>query len=300
MTATVQPDLVEQAKHAAFLLLQGQVDAAAALCCRIQAIDGSVRWLSGFTELLTWVLPKSQLYPLIRALVDAGFANPRSLDLLASAASWAGNPQAARQVMDLERFLAVAPLHGPDDPDLPLLAAELSGDMLDYHPEYRSIRRGWRRKHLEQVDSAVLRRMFDRLRRMALDYVERLPVDPDNPFLRSRPSNFGLLGWGVVADANTHLVSHLHSQSWINGVYYVAVPPVVADADAVDKPGWLRVGPAADYGFTAADGWDERWIQPQPGLVVLMPSHFSHETRPLNRGDERRICVAFELYSQVL
>ncbi len=271
MTATAQPDLVEQAKHAAFLLLQGQVDAAAALCCRIQAIDGSVRWLSGFTELLTWVLPKSQLYPLIRALVDAGFANPRSLDLLASAASWAGNPQAARQVMDLERLLAVAPLHGPDDPDLPLLAAELSGDMLDYHPEYRSIRRGWRRKHLEQVDSAVLRRMFDRLRRMALDYVERLPVDPDNPFLRSRPSNFGLLGWGVVADA-----------------------------DAVDKPGWLRVGPAADYGFTAADGWDERWIQPQPGLVVLMPSHFSHETRPLNQGDERRICVAFELYSQVL
>ena len=73
----------------------------------------------------------------------------------------------------------------------------------------------------------------------------------------------------------------------------MAVPPVVADA--AGKPGWLRVGPAAGRGFNAANGWDERWIRPQPGLVVMMPSHFSHETVPLG-CDGRRICVAFELY----
>ncbi|HAE48674.1 MAG: hypothetical protein CMO30_17815 [Tistrella sp.] len=66
------------------------------------------------------------------------------------------------------------------------------------------------------------------------------------------------------------------------------------------RPGWLRVGPATDRGFTAAagggeGGWDERWIRPEPGLVVLMPSHFTHETVPLG-CDQRRICVAFELH----
>lgn len=48
-------------------------------------------------------------------------------------------------------------------------------------------------------------------------------------------------------------------------------------------------------GGTDRVGWAERWIRPEPGLVVLMPSHFTHETVPLG-CDQRRICVAFELH----
>lgn len=297
MTDAPQPDLAIGARQAAFLLLQGRAAAAAEHCRRLQVVDANMNWFGGFTDMLAWALPQSGLYPLIRALVEAGFANARSLDLLAAAAIWAGNPQAARALTDPDRFLHITALHGPDDPVLPLLAAELSRDLEHFQqPSSRAIRMGWRRNHLEQDKSPLLRQMFQRLQTMALDYIARLPVEPDNPFLRARPDRLGLRGWSVVSGAETHHLSHLHATSWINGVYYVAVPRVVADA--VEKPGWLRVGPADERGFNAENGWDERWIQPQPGLVVLMPSHFSHETRPLNQADERRICVAFELFEQ--
>ncbi len=297
MTYAPLPDLAIGARHAAFLLLQGRAAAAAELCHRLQAIDGRIEWIGGFIDLLTWAMPRPQLYPLVRALVDAGFANPCSFDLLAATAIWAGKPEAARALTDPARFLQVAALHGPDDPVLPLLAAELSRDLEHFQqPSSRAIRMGWRRNHLEQDESPLLRQMFQRLQTMALDYIARLPAEPDNPFLRARPDRLGLRGWSVVSGAETHHVSHLHPKSWVNGVYYVAVPRVVADA--VEKPGWLRVGPAVERGFNAENGWDERWIQPQPGLVVLMPSHFTHETRPLNQADERRICVAFEVFAQ--
>ncbi|MFV3131425.1 putative 2OG-Fe(II) oxygenase [Niveispirillum sp. KHB5.9] len=298
MTAAPPPDLDALARQAAFLLLQGRAGPAADLCGRMRDIDPNLERFGAFIDLLAWARPRDRLYPLVRALVDAGFANPRSFDLLAAAAIWAGDSQAAHDLTDPDRFLSVAPLHGPDDPDLAPLAAELGSGLDRYdRPGDRSIRMGWRRNHLETAQSPVLRRMFDRLWRAALDYIDRLPDDPDNPFLRSRPPGLCLRAWSVVSGADTHHLSHLHATSWINGVYYVAVPPVVADA--AGKPGWLRVGPAAGRGFDAANGWKERWICPAPGLVALMPSHFSHETVPLG-CDERRICVAFELHAAPL
>lgn len=295
MTDTAPPDLDAQARQAAFLLLQGRTDQAARLCNRMREIDPNLGQFRIFTDLLVRARPRERLYPLIRDLVDAGFTHPRSLDLLTAAAIWAGNSAAARALMDLDRFLSIAPVHGTDDADLPLLAEELASGLVHYErPADRTIRMGWRRNHLETGDSPLLRRMFDRLWRAGMDYIDRLPDDPDNPFLRARPSGLILRAWSVVSGADTHHLPHLHATSWVNGVYYVEVPPVVADTQK--RPGWLRVGPAASRGFTAADGWDERWIRPEPGLVVLMPSHFSHETVPLG-CDGRRICVAFELHA---
>jgi len=300
---SADPDLASLARQAAFLLVQGRADAAAALCGRIQAIDPNLETFGAFVDLLTWARPRERLYPLVRALVDAGFANPRSFDLLAAAAIWAGNIRAAHDLTSPERFLSITRLHGPDDPDLAPLVTELASGLEHYdRPGDRSIRMGWRRNHLERSDNPVLRRLLDRLWRVACDYVDRLPEDPDNPFLCARPAGLTLKAWSVVSGAETHHLPHLHATSWVNGVYYAEVPPVVADAvvaDAVGRPGWLRVGPAAGRGFTAAGcgagGWEERWIRPEPGLVVLMPSHFTHETVPLG-CDERRICVAFELH----
>jgi hypothetical protein len=65
--------------------------------------------------------------------------------------------------------------------------AELASGLEHYdRPGDRSIRMGSRRNHLERSDSPVLRRLLDRLWRVACDYVDRLPADPANPFLRGR------------------------------------------------------------------------------------------------------------------
>jgi hypothetical protein len=43
-----------------------------------------------------------------------------------------------------------------------------------------------------------------------------------------------------------------------------------------------------------ADGWGERWVEPKPGTLVLMPGYFFHGTSPM-RVDENRVCVAFDV-----
>lgn len=50
---------------------------------------------------------------------------------------------------------------------------------------------------------------------------------------------------------------------------------------------------------TRADfrAWEPHWIQPEPGRIVMMPSYFHHRTVPLG-VDQRRICVAFEIYPE--
>lgn len=282
-------------RQAAFFLVAGQVRQAVGICSRLKELDPNFDSFAEFANLLTWMRPKDRLYPLVHALVDAGGGSALALDLLASAATWAGDAAAARALVDPARFLSTVTVHGADDGDLPLLDEELGRDLVRYdRPEDRTIRMGWRRNHLEKVDSPVLRRMFGRLARVTKDYLDRLTLDNAHPFAKARPPRLRMKAWGVVSGAETHHLSHLHSTSWVNGVYYVKVPEAVSDA--VNKPGWLRVGPDRARGFTTENGWDERWIQPQPGMVVLMPSHFMHETVPLG-CDERRICVAFELHA---
>ena len=295
MSAAVRPDHEDRARQAAFALLRGDVASAAAQCTQLCEEDPNLDVFPAFVDLLTWAAPRERLYPLIRALVDAGFANPRSFDLLASAAVWAGELQAARALTDPATLLSITTLDPPDHPDLALLVSELSENTEHYdHPDRRAIRNGARRNHLEHSESPVLRALFERLWQAAHVYINGLPVDPDNPFLRARPEHFGMRAWSVVSGADTYHRPHLHATSWVNGVYYAAVPPVTADAQR--KPGWLRVGPPPGRGFDDASRWEKRWVRPEPGLVVLMPSHFTHDTVPLG-CDERRICVAFELFA---
>jgi hypothetical protein len=45
---------------------------------------------------------------------------------------------------------------------------------------------------------------------------------------------------------------------------------------------------------SATPDWEERWIKPAPGQMVIMPAYFTHETSPMEH-DEERICVAFDI-----
>lgn len=94
MTDKPQPEVVTIARQAAFLLIQGKTDQAAILCARLREIDLTLKHFSTFIDLLTIALPRERLYPLVHGLMDVGFNNARSLDLLATTAAWAGNRDA--------------------------------------------------------------------------------------------------------------------------------------------------------------------------------------------------------------
>ncbi|HEY1752705.1 MAG TPA: putative 2OG-Fe(II) oxygenase [Caulobacteraceae bacterium] len=231
-----------------------------------------------------------------RALVAAGFHNARLTEIIAFAATRLGRFGDIRALMDQDRFLAVVRAAAPDDPDLPELAQALQTDLAHYRsPAYRAIRHAARREGVDEATDGppALARMFERLRSAVGGWIAALPADPAHPFLAGKPERFRLEGWSVVSGRKGHHTPHVHTESWANGVFYVQVPDAVENAEK--RAGWLRVGPPADYGVGDAEGWPERWIQPRPGLAVIMPSHFHHETRPLG-ADQTRICFAFQIY----
>lgn len=116
--------------------------------------------------------------------------------------------------------------------------------------------------------------------------------EPAHPFLDACPGDVRISVWGVVMDLDGHQVAHIHPAAWLSGVYYVEVPDSVRDDDP-DRAGWIEFGrPPTD--IHAQHDPDVRFIRPEPGLMVVFPSHFYHRTVPL-AGAARRISIAFDV-----
>lgn len=284
--------------RAGTLLEAGDAAGAADLVRQAQAADP---WLNDALRLLLSASQRPRqeiIHDRAEALIRAGFtATPILVHYLMSAAHLGRSDIVARMTRDL---LWTDRLDDPDDPELVALSAEVRDGLRQYaEPQNRSIRHGLRRDDLREGEGApVLRRMFERLRpvvdRYLAEMAQAATTDPTHPFLAGLPSHYRLGGWSVVSSADTHHLPHFHPASWCNGVYYVEVPPIIAQTDR--RAGWLHVGPPEE---TQADfsAWDARWIQPETGKIVLMPSYFHHRTVPLG-VDQRRVCVAFEVYPE--
>jgi hypothetical protein len=279
-------------------LARYDVAAAARVAQAAWQLDPSLRTFGAMASYLD-ALDAPRAFATTGALVESGFRCSVMLHRLAVTATAAGlGPVAVRLLNDFERFVRVGTIHPPDHADLPLLRAELATE-LKYVDEQagRAIRSGWRRGGLkEHGELPLVRRLMAQFRTLVDDYASALADDATHPFVAARPEPYALKGWSVVSGRDTHHGSHLHPSSWVNGVYYVSVPPAASKPDA--RAGWLRIGPPRESGLMPAHGWDERWIRPQPGLLVLMPSHFHHETEPVGADvpdDERRVCLVFEV-----
>jgi hypothetical protein len=93
--------------------------------------------------------------------------------------------------------------------------------------------------------------------------------------------------WGLISRGEGYNIRHIHHRGWATGIYYpLGVPP--------DRPGGeLRIGCPARLRETSP-GWPDAEIRPEPGLLVLMPSFYTHWTVPLGRPG-LRMSVAFDL-----
>ena len=80
--------------------------------------------------------------------------------------------------------------------------------------------------------------------KMGRQYMKRVGVDPQHPFLRE-PQALGMLNcWGVVMRGQGHQTSHIHPAAWLSGVYYPQVPDSF-DADD-SQAGCIEFGIAPD------------------------------------------------------
>jgi hypothetical protein len=101
------------------------------------------------------------------------------------------------------------------------------------------------------------------------------------------PDRFDMHVWGLISRGEGYNIRHIHHRGWVTGIYYpVGVPD--------DRPGGeLRIGCPARFGESCA-GWPDVEIRPGAGVLVLMPSFYTHWTVPLGRPG-LRMSVAFDL-----
>lgn len=104
------------------------------------------------------------------------------------------------------------------------------------------------------------------------------------------PADYRLSGaWSVRLAKGGQHVDHVHDNGWISSAFYVSLPPSVA-AEGVQ--GRLRIGrPGVP---TQPPLPAERWIDPEPGLLVLFPASTWHGVEPFD-DDEPRLTIAFDV-----
>lgn len=231
-------------------------------------------------------------------LIEAGIGHSRLLVARVLALATQGRIDDARDAVGLDRFLHREFLAPPAGwPDLSAFNAEVRAE-LGRHPDMRYDRYGtastrtWRIDEPAFASSVAIPALQEQIRRAVLRQVARLDSE-DSTWTRARPGKGILHNWCVLTDADGYEEWHVHQGGWMSGVYYVDVPPAVRDGSG--REGCIAFGLPEDLvGQEAARQFGETVVRPQPGLMLLFPSHSYHRT--FAHGSEgRRICLAFDI-----
>jgi len=161
---------------------------------------------------------------------------------------------------------------------------------LQAHPLDQSLRSGTQTSRSLLTDSApCIQAFLHAIEEPMADYCRAAGFDPKHP-LRARNTGVAqLVGcWSVRLRKGGFHVNHVHPEGWLSSAYYVQVPGEVEDATV--KSGWIKFG---EPRFPVPGCTAERFVQPQPGRLVLFPSYLWHGTTPIT-GDEPRMTIAFD------
>jgi hypothetical protein len=229
-----------------------------------------------------------------RVLAGAGAIDTPVLAALLNAAAADGDAAELQRLSSCDRFLRVIEPEAPPGFTVATFTEELAeimkADLMFFDtPAQISARKTWRNERLRKCQHPTWLSYLELVEREVDRYICDLSEDAPHPFLASRPSSYKLVGFAVVAGADSYEEHHIHPGSWLTSVYYVKEPPIAREPGS--SKGWLRVGPPPGV---EAPGWDTRLIAPTAGRLVLMPGYFHHGTRPMD-VDQERICIVLDV-----
>ena len=297
---TRQPKHAAAAMNIAYGLQQmGRLDAASSAFEKAIAIDPG--FAKAYVNLADLRLQQGD--PLAALAVCDGFLenNPGKPDLLAFKAlvlGEVGEKKKATDLINYNRFLNVQKIKVPAGySDLATFNAALGAHVsshptLNYAPQSHATRGG----HHSGELLAEPKGPFADMEKLILDavhkYKKNVATEPSHPFLEAQPKKTRLSIWGVIMRAAGHQIPHIHPAAWLSGVYYAEVPEIVGEKQR-KQAGWLVLGHTPEHFHNTIDA-EIKAIRPEPGLMVLFPSYFYHQTIPFH-SDETRISIAFDL-----
>jgi len=145
---------------------------------------------------------------------------------------------------------------------------------------------------LWDTDNPVILALSESLMSAARQFVAELPDDEAHPFLKQKSGKLDLAGaWSVRLASGGGHVDHVHPAGWISACYYVEVPHSVMSGE---KSGWLRLGASGVAGLELPP---ERYLKPEPGVVLFFPSYMWHGVEPFE-SDEMRVTAPFDLVTR--
>ncbi|MEZ5995324.1 MAG: putative 2OG-Fe(II) oxygenase [Hyphomonadaceae bacterium] len=155
------------------------------------------------------------------------------------------------------------------------------------HPFDQSIRHGSQIHDVPNIDHPAVRALPEALNGAIMRYLNRLGRGGDP--LRSRNTGkYAVHGmWSIRMSAGGHHVDHIHPDGWISSACYVEMPKVRGE-----KEGWIKFGCPGVRTKPELDA--EHFIEPQPGMLALFPSHMWHGTTRFS-DKTPRMTVAFDI-----
>ncbi|MCZ6643644.1 MAG: putative 2OG-Fe(II) oxygenase, partial [Gammaproteobacteria bacterium] len=174
---------------------------------------------------------------------------------------------------------------------------EFARRLAKYHryqrrPLDQSLRHGTQSyRNLVNIDDPVFNAYFSALDEPISDYIDHLGKSTGHPLSMRNTGRYGIVDcWSVRLEAAGYHTDHVHPKGWISSAYYVSVPDSSSAGDTGNE-GSIRFGrPPFPTQPEISAG---RWVQPQPGMVVLFPSYLWHGTEPTSDGG--RVTAPFDV-----
>jgi tetratricopeptide (TPR) repeat protein len=158
------------------------------------------------------------------------------------------------------------------------------------HPLAQSLRGGTQTERNLPRDHPVVAAFFAMLDAPIRDYLSALDAgDRQHPTDRRMRDGYRITGsWSVQLRPGGFHTNHVHPRGWLSSAYYVELP---GGADDGERAGWIKFG---EPGMSQPVCPPDHFVKPEPGMLVLFPSHMWHGTVPFERGD-RRLTAAFDV-----
>ncbi len=142
-------------------------------------------------------------------------------------------------------------------------------------------------RSLLSLDEPVIKHFLAAMDIAVRDYAGRLRENDPVGVRRAKHSRYSGL-WSVRLTDGGYQPNHVHDRGWISSAYFVSVMPGERPKDP--RAGWLKFG---EPNRPIAGCTPEKFVEPEPGTLVLFPSYVWHGTVPFEGAE--RLSLAFDL-----